>query len=200
MSVQSRPTLYIESAYNPDACVVRIEGELDLAGCPELDLALCEAEQSPARRIILDLEDLTFIDSAGLRSLLSASRRSASNRNRLELTRGKGQPAYMFSLTGLERVLPLTDPALCPAIRVTLPPRRRHSGTPGREASAGATPEGQARKPMSRSSRSGGRSRLARGPGEPARMPWLTMLDLTLPLSGPAGNMVPTDTPKWVRA
>lgn len=129
MSVQSRPTLYIESAYNPDACVVRIEGELDLAGCPELDLALCEAEQAPVRRIILDLEDLTFIDSAGLRSLLSASRRSASNRNRLEVTRGKGQPAYMFGLTGLERVLPLTDPALCPAIRhpAAAPPSQRHA-------------------------------------------------------------------------
>ncbi len=74
------------------------------------------AEQSRASRIILDLEELTFIDSSGLEVLLRASRRSASNGSRLQLTRGKGYPAEMFRLTALDQTLPLTDPSLCPAI------------------------------------------------------------------------------------
>jgi anti-anti-sigma factor len=117
MSLQSLPTLTIEAEFGPKAYVLRIEGELDMAGVPELDRALREAEETEARRIILDLEALTFIDSSGLSVLMIASRRSASNGNRLEITRGKGQPAEMFGLTALDRTLPLTDAALCPAIQ-----------------------------------------------------------------------------------
>lgn len=41
--------LTIEAAQQPDAYVIHIEGELDLSGCPELDLALAAAEQTQAR-------------------------------------------------------------------------------------------------------------------------------------------------------
>jgi stage II sporulation protein AA (anti-sigma F factor antagonist) len=97
--------------------VLRIEGELDMAGCPGLDRALREAEQTQARRIILDLEALTFIDSSGLKALVNSESALAEQRERLELTRGKGQPANMFRVSALDRALPLTDPALYPAIR-----------------------------------------------------------------------------------
>ena len=116
MSLQSLPTLSIETEHNLDACVIRIKGELDVAGSPVLELTLREAEQARAPRIILDLEALEFIDSSGLSVLVMASRRSASNGKTLEVTRGKGQPAEMFHQTSLDRMLPLTDPALCPAI------------------------------------------------------------------------------------
>lgn len=75
------------------------------------------AELIKADRIIVDLEALTFIDSVGLGVLLKTSRRSARDGNRLEITRGQGQPAEIFRLTGLEKVLPLADPALCPSIQ-----------------------------------------------------------------------------------
>ena len=113
----AHPLLAIEAESQPRAHVIRIAGELDLAGCPDVESALQEAERAEADRIIVDLEALTFIDSVGLATLLKASRRSASDGNRLEITRGKGQPAEIFRLTGLEKVLPLADPALCPSIQ-----------------------------------------------------------------------------------
>ena len=111
--------LRIEAAQQPDAYVIGIEGELDLTGCADLDLALAEAEQTQARRIILDLEGLTFIDTSGLASLMKASRRSASNGGRLQITSGRGQPAELFRMTGFDKVVPLTHPAMCPALRGT---------------------------------------------------------------------------------
>ena len=113
----AHPLLTIEAESQPDAYVIRIAGELDLGGCPALESALRGAERSQADRIILDLEALTFIDSVGLGALLKTSRRSASDGNRLEITRGRGQPAEILRLTGLEKVLPLADPALCPSIQ-----------------------------------------------------------------------------------
>lgn len=112
MSLQEQqPTLAIKTEHGPSVCVVRIQGELDLAGCAELEQALSEAEQTPARCIILDLDKLTFIDSSGLASLIRATRRSESNGNRLEMTQGSGQPADMFHLTMLDRRLPITPRA-----------------------------------------------------------------------------------------
>ena len=116
MSVQ-QPFLKIDVAHVPHACVVRIQGELDIAGCPAVEHALEEAEQSRAERLIIDIEELTFIDSTGLGVLFNASRRSATNGNRLEITRGKGSVARVFRLTELDKTLPLTDAFLCPAIR-----------------------------------------------------------------------------------
>lgn len=105
----AHPDLKID-AEHLDAYVVRIEGELDLAGCPELESALAGAEQSQADRILVDLDGLSFIDASGLRVLLGASRRSASNGSRLRLTRGRGEVARMFSLTLLDVTLPFTAP------------------------------------------------------------------------------------------
>ena len=111
------PALRIEAAQEADAYVIGIEGELDVAGCADLDLALAAAERSRTGRIILDLEALTFIDTSGLASLVRASRRSASNGSRLQITRGTGQPAELFRMTGFDKVVPLTHPSICPAIR-----------------------------------------------------------------------------------
>jgi anti-sigma B factor antagonist len=109
--------LKIEAVHQPDAYVIRVQGELDLGGCSELERALQAAEQTEAARIVVDLEDLTFIDSGAVGSLVAASRRSAANGNRLELTRGRGHPRRVLELMALEQTLPLNDPALCPAIR-----------------------------------------------------------------------------------
>jgi anti-sigma B factor antagonist len=113
----AHPLLTIEAESQADAYVIRIIGELDLAGCPDLEVALQEAGGAQVDRIIVDLEALTFIDSAGLGTMLKASRRSASDGNRLQITRGKGQPAEILRLTELDRALPLTEPSLCPAIQ-----------------------------------------------------------------------------------
>lgn len=113
-----QPSLRIDTSHETDAYVICIEGELDLGRCPDLERALGEAERTEAGRIILDIEQLTFIDSTGLGILLTASRRSASNGSRLQITRGKGQVADMFRLTALDRALPLTDPSLSPAVHV----------------------------------------------------------------------------------
>ena len=104
----AHPLLAIAAERQADAYVIRITGELDRAGCPALEYALREAERTQAERIIVDLEALTFIDSVGLKTLLTTSR-STSDGNRLEITRGKGQPARLLRLTGLENVLPLAD-------------------------------------------------------------------------------------------
>lgn len=104
------PIFAIDAAEKDDAYVIRVEGELDLSDCPRLEHALREAEESHAIRILLDLEELTFIDAAGLGSLVAAWNRSVSDSNRLQVTPGRGNVADMFRLTALDMVLPFFHP------------------------------------------------------------------------------------------
>ena len=101
------PTLDIEAEPNGAAYVVRLRGELDLAGCPDLEMALSQAVHSQSDPILVDLEELSFIDGAGLESLLVVGRQAASNGDRLRITQGAGQVARLFHLTAVDRTLPL---------------------------------------------------------------------------------------------
>ena len=89
--------------------VLDARGELDLSTCPKLTRALAAAEQSHAGQILLDLRELTFIDAAGLETLASASRRSASNGGRLRIAKCNGMVAHVLHLTALDLTLPLID-------------------------------------------------------------------------------------------
>jgi anti-anti-sigma factor len=106
----AHPLLTIEAADEPDAYVIRVEGELDLPGCSDLESALAEAERSQGGQIVVGLDGLRSIDARGLQTLLVASRRSASSGSRLRLTRGTGEVSRMFRLTMLDLTLPFTDP------------------------------------------------------------------------------------------
>jgi anti-anti-sigma factor len=61
---------------------------------------------------LLDLDELAFIDAAGLSVLVAAWHRSATDGNRLQVTRGGGSVANMLHLTALDTVLPFVDGTL----------------------------------------------------------------------------------------
>jgi anti-sigma B factor antagonist len=103
---RQRPGLQIEVRRDGDAFVIALAGEFDLTSRPEFDQALDEAERSDADRILIDLDQLQFIDSTGLQGLLAAKRRSAMRPDRLRVTRGTGFVADMFRLTALDKTLP----------------------------------------------------------------------------------------------
>jgi anti-sigma B factor antagonist len=55
----------------PDGTLLKVSGELDLVSEPQLGRALQELE---GREATLDLSELDFMDSTGLRTLLGAAR------------------------------------------------------------------------------------------------------------------------------
>lgn len=65
--------LGIESRREPGAAVIRLRGELDLAGAPRLAEAVREQARD-GEPVVLDMSEVTFIDSTGVRTLLDAAR------------------------------------------------------------------------------------------------------------------------------
>lgn len=90
-----------------DECVVRLEGELDMFSSPRLRDELYELLASD-RNVVLDLNELTFTDSSGIRCLMLVASRSRATGDRLRiLPPGGGQVAQVLTLTNVDRYLPL---------------------------------------------------------------------------------------------
>lgn len=86
-----------------------LRGELDLAAADAVQDALMRVEESDASSIVLDLSGLTFIDSTGIRLLVTAAARSRAEPGRLTLLRGSAAVQRALQLTALEDELPFTD-------------------------------------------------------------------------------------------
>jgi anti-sigma B factor antagonist len=56
--------------------VITLSGELDLASADQLDAMVRDAEETDTGWIVVDLTDVSFIDSTGLSVLLNAKKRS----------------------------------------------------------------------------------------------------------------------------
>lgn len=103
------PPFEIDAVDGPLGRVVSVRGPLDIATYPALEKALEDANQSQAERILLDLEELSFVDARGLSLFVRAVYRSTANGDRLRLTRGSGHVARIFRMTRLAAQLPFAD-------------------------------------------------------------------------------------------
>jgi anti-anti-sigma factor len=91
--------------------VVVAVGELDLASVAPFEAVLTEAETEDVTSVIVDLRQLTFIDSSGLHSLVRASKRAADGGRRIVLTRAPRSVQGAFDITLLaERFEWVDDP------------------------------------------------------------------------------------------
>jgi anti-sigma B factor antagonist len=85
--------------------VLAVHGELDFDGAPSLRLALIEAiDENPGRRVVVDLEGVDFIDSAGLGVLVGGLKRVRAADGELVLVATGRSVVRVLELTGLTRV------------------------------------------------------------------------------------------------
>jgi anti-sigma B factor antagonist len=80
-------------------------GELDLASAPLLSEAWRREQRDGAELIVLDLEQVTFMDSSGLHVLVRAQREDAQ-RLRIILSR---PAARVVDISGLRGTLPIVE-------------------------------------------------------------------------------------------
>ena len=84
---------------------IALSGELDMATAPILNDQLTVTEQDGSKAIVLDLRDLSFMDSSGLHELVQAYRRSETNGHRLLVVGANPSTRRLCELTGTEFLL-----------------------------------------------------------------------------------------------
>jgi anti-sigma B factor antagonist len=87
---------------------VRMEGEFDLAAVEAVETTLLPLEER-FRVVVLDLRGVSFLDSTGMRAIVSADARSRKNRFELKIVRGPEAVQKLLYLAGLDKILPLID-------------------------------------------------------------------------------------------
>ena len=103
MSLLSEPDLPVVA--RRDHVRVAPAGELDLATCAPLRAQLDDLWDSGWTDIVLDLREVTFMDSTALHVVLDNHRRAGRDSMRFSLIDGPAAVARVLDITGLRGVL-----------------------------------------------------------------------------------------------
>jgi anti-sigma B factor antagonist len=92
------PQLVLETTQIGPHDVIVAKGEIDLASAPRLDSAI---DSFTGQEVVLDLRGVEFMDSAGLKVLLSQRSRLESSGGSLRLVLGEGAVMRLLELTSV---------------------------------------------------------------------------------------------------
>lgn len=98
------PQLTIDERPHGEWVVLDLAGELDMATAPRLISAI---EAHADDQVAVDLSDVTFIDSLGLRALINA--RQTLGDDRIRLVAPEGPVLRLLKLTKLDQTFSVSD-------------------------------------------------------------------------------------------
>jgi anti-sigma B factor antagonist len=98
----------VEADHRGALCIIRVHGEVDISNDKEVLAAIETAVPHSALRIVVDLTNTTYLDSAGLSLLLRLAERLQARRHQMQIVAPPGSPVRtVLELTGLPRVIPV---------------------------------------------------------------------------------------------
>jgi anti-sigma B factor antagonist len=103
-------TLSLETREEQDTVRIAVAGELDLSSALTFDDEVRRAEERKPTTLILDLRRLRFMDSTGLRLIMSANSRAIKRGWQLSIVLGSEPVRRIFRLAGVTRRLDIIDP------------------------------------------------------------------------------------------
>ncbi len=86
-----------------------LTGEFDIAGAARVEQELERIEREPPATIVLDLRELAFMDSTGLRVIVAADSRAREQARRLVIVRGSDTVQRIIEMTRLHERLEIVD-------------------------------------------------------------------------------------------
>ncbi|HEX4521213.1 MAG TPA: STAS domain-containing protein [Gaiellaceae bacterium] len=103
------PTFELHSSFAADVLIVECVGEVDMSTAPRL----CEAVEATAdstRRVVVDLSEVTFLDSSALNALVHAQRTLETREIVLRIVSPAEQPVRrIFEITHLTESLNVVE-------------------------------------------------------------------------------------------
>jgi anti-sigma B factor antagonist len=100
-----RHGLSVDAVVDGDRVTLVLRGELDIATAPRLRAAVLR-HATARREIIVDLAELEFIDSTGVRALVVAAQEARTARAKLTYVRPSDRVSRTLELCGMLGALP----------------------------------------------------------------------------------------------
>jgi len=88
---------------------VALAGELDLSTVAKVQEELRRVEADAPATLVVDLSKLTFLDSTGLRCIVTADERARAEGRRIVIVRGPDAVQRVFTITRLDDRLEMVD-------------------------------------------------------------------------------------------
>lgn len=90
-------------------CVIRVNGEVDVATAPQLRQALVDADAEGAANVVVDLAKVEFIDSTGLGVLVGGLKRVRLRGGAFLLTSVAPNIQKLFDITALSKIFDMRE-------------------------------------------------------------------------------------------
>ena len=104
---------------------VRLRGELDLDGAPDLACELLKALDVAPTAVVLDLADLTFLDSSGIHTIVVAAERARAAGCGFSLRSPRRQVLKVLHITGVDRFITVDASGPAAETSATMPSMRQ---------------------------------------------------------------------------
>lgn len=113
-------TLLITVDHGDDGTLVRLQGRLGIDSSPNLrDRLLAILREQPPKIVIVDLSEVSYVDTSGIATLLEAFKLARNRHTRLRLSGLQGRLARLFEVIGLTSLLETSDStSAAPTLRV----------------------------------------------------------------------------------
>lgn len=104
------PICQIDLAVEDHAAVLTVNGQMDLSCADRFIACLREARDAEPNGLVIDLREVTFVDSTGLSLLLKADGLARQNQFELQIVRsGAKIVEAVLEATGVGKFLPFVD-------------------------------------------------------------------------------------------
>lgn len=95
----------VEAERSERSTVLKLSGELDVATAPALESAVCSAFAADPTSMVIDLSRLSFLDSTGIRVLVTAARQAETDGCPIVVMAPTAQVMRVLRLTGVDRLI-----------------------------------------------------------------------------------------------
>jgi anti-sigma B factor antagonist len=99
--------LSIEFTSEGPAQVIRVGGELDLASAPKLTEALATIDAGTTKRLVIDLSECDFVDSAGLSAILHGAQELGEAGGSVRIACPEGNLRDLLRMTAIDQSIPV---------------------------------------------------------------------------------------------
>ena len=99
----------IETIKKDNTCIVSVKGRMDALSSPEFEKKIDELIEAGENFFIVDFEKVDYISSAGLRAILSSSKKLKKQEGHLLISSLKDNVKKVFDIAGFSSILPIYE-------------------------------------------------------------------------------------------
>ncbi|MFC1975029.1 STAS domain-containing protein [Chloroflexota bacterium] len=99
----------LHNTLKADVHLVKLNGPLNSSQTEEVKQIFTDAYKTGAKHLIVNLEDVPFMDSSGLVALVAGLKIFDSNAKIFRLVAPQTQPKLLFELTGFDNIFQIFD-------------------------------------------------------------------------------------------